>query len=159
MTDKDTLPDCMMPDGADPCIAYQVAIRRIEELENNEAKFKDYVDKEHTVILYFKDPEVKKAWVELYTALGVEGLDVHDQFDKLHTKLDGNPIVAKPPPETPPTPITIQSVLAAYEAGFYEGVGDDRWYKDHSNTASDLDVDAIVHRPMNEYMKAVHKYE
>ena len=29
----DILPDCMMPDGADPCLAYQAALTRIRELE------------------------------------------------------------------------------------------------------------------------------
>jgi len=29
----DILPDCMMPDGADPCLAYQAALERVRELE------------------------------------------------------------------------------------------------------------------------------
>jgi len=50
---------------------------------------------------------------------------------------------------------TEQDLKNAYEAGIYEGAGDDAWYADHSNDASDLDDEAMVHKPMNEYVKEI----
>ena len=52
---------------------------------------------------------------------------------------------------------TEQDLKNAYEAGFYEGAGDDAWYADHSNDVSDLDDKAMVHKPMNEYIKEIKK--
>ena len=49
--------------------------------------------------------------------------------------------------------ITIMDLKDAYEQGFYEGAGGDAWYADHSNDVSDLNENAMVHKPMNEYIK------
>lgn len=51
---------------------------------------------------------------------------------------------------------TEQDLRDAYEDGYYEGAGDDAWYRDHSNQVSDLNADADVHRPMNEYIKELN---
>ena len=50
---------------------------------------------------------------------------------------------------------TLADVIEAYECGFYEGAGDDLWYKDHPydpNTGSILASTASVYRTLKEYL-------
>ncbi len=51
---------------------------------------------------------------------------------------------------------SIEDIKDAYESGYYEGAGDDAWYRDHTNSSGDLNEDAFVHRPMEEYVKEIN---
>lgn len=53
---------------------------------------------------------------------------------------------------------TLKDIKDAYEDGYYEGTGDDAWYRDHTTEpGSQLDSGASVHRPMNEFLLQVHE--
>lgn len=54
---------------------------------------------------------------------------------------------------------TIEDIKEAYECGFYEGAGDDAWYKDHNTPDGSLTATAFVHRPLNEYVADLTKEE
>jgi len=58
------------------------------------------------------------------------------------------------------TKFTLDDIKDAYVSGYYEGAGDDAWYRNH-NVKPDysLDPDASVHKPMNEYLKEEHEIE
>ena len=49
---------------------------------------------------------------------------------------------------------TIEDIKTAFEDGYYEGVGDDAWYRDHDDEG-ELKDDASVHKYIREHLESV----
>ncbi len=54
---------------------------------------------------------------------------------------------------------TLENIKDGYEDAYYEGAGDDAWYRDHKDQESNLNADAWVRRPMNEFIEHLNKDE
>ena len=53
---------------------------------------------------------------------------------------------------------TIEDIKTAFEDGYYEGVGDDAWYRDHDDEGQ-LKDDASVHRYIEEHLEVLKSKE
>ena len=54
---------------------------------------------------------------------------------------------------------TLEEVKEAYEEGFYEGAGDDAWYRDHPGVLCKLSESAAVTQPLNEFVEELNKID
>ena len=50
-------------------------------------------------------------------------------------------------------PYTLEDIKEAFEEGFYEGAGDDAWYRDHPGADCELSSTAGVLAPLEEFIK------
>lgn len=53
---------------------------------------------------------------------------------------------------------SVAAIQDAYVDAYYEGLGDDHWYRDH-DADGNLLPGASVHRPMNEYLQSLGRLE
>lgn len=51
---------------------------------------------------------------------------------------------------------TLEDIKMAYADGYYEGTGDDAWYRDHKDGV--LVDDAMVERALNEYIEQLTRH-
>ena len=52
---------------------------------------------------------------------------------------------------------TLKDIRVAYDDAYYEGAGDDAWYRDHSSESSEPLAEAMVQHPMKEHIKWLEK--
>lgn len=52
---------------------------------------------------------------------------------------------------------TIDTVKEAYIEGYYEGAGDDAWYRDHPDTKCTLSDEASVYPSLHQYVEEIKK--